>query len=962
MQMFAINDDVARQQSRLAAIRASGDAAALVELAWHLRQRDTRYALQLAQEARERLQARPDPVIPAKLAARLQLIEGEAKWLFAELEPAMLVADSALAIFTQLQDANGIADAHWLRAVIAIDQGRHADGDLALEAAAACARAAGDSLRLDLIEATLARWAVFRDPVAAIKRWDGRFDADCSSMSPAVAAWVQDFRSLAAAQTSDFASAIEHGIATLKAAQESGQLRLAIITSTNIGEDFFRLNDHQSALEWMQRGLELARPTGWPRSIGACLMHTAEAMRHLGQFTVAQQLLEQALLTLAPLANARPYAISLQYLGNLALDQHDYQLALSTFERLQQRADALAQSDFQIDSRRGQAHALSQLGQAQAALACAHEALRIAREQCDTFRQIIVLQVLSSIHAHHPQPLHGPEPGPGGTDGGNPLTGNGAHAPALHYLLLALEVAATIEGYTVPGEILDALAQEYAKCGAFEQAFATALQAHSAWKKIHNQDATNRAIALQVKHQTERAHAESEHLRQLAVVEARRAAASQQTSDMLSHLSTIGQEITTHLNIGAVFSALDRHVQGMLEVSSLAIYLLEPDGRALVRSFCHDGERNLPLRRLDLNDPYAHSARCARERRELTVNYDSVDDHTNLVPGSLPSLSSLFAPLIVGERLLGVISVQSLRANAYGEREWLIFRTLCAYGAIALDNAEAYRQLQQAQAQLVEQEKMAALGSLVAGVAHELNTPIGNSLIIASTLQDKSDAIDEKIQGPGMKRSDLTGFINDTRHASTLIMRGLNSAVDLLHSFKQVAVDRTTANRRQFDLQQTCNEIVATMMNQIRKSGHSLGIDIAENIRLNSYPGPFGQVLTNLINNALLHAFEDKSNGQMWLLAYVSAPGQICIQFRDNGNGIDEPNLSRIFDPFFTTKLGRGGSGLGLSISYNIVTSLLKGNIKVQSTLGSGTTFILELPLEAPDQTEPMAHTQAAQQ
>ena len=945
MKMFADHEQVMRLQTQLANLRTDNIQAAQlarIELAWHLRQRDTAQALRLLQDVRSTPLNPPD----ARLEARMQLIEGEAKWLFAELDAAIALAERALETFLHLHDSNGIADAHWLRAVIAIDQGRHVAGDVAFEAAATCARAAGDTLRLDLIEATLARWAVFREPVAAIARWSQRFPADGQERAPEVTAWVQDFRSLAAAQTSDFARAIEHGVATLQAAQESGQLRLAIITCTNIGEDFFRLNDHQSALEWMQRGLDLARPTGWPRSIGACLMHTAEAMRHLGQFTVAQQLLEQALLTLAPLANARPYAISLQYLGNLALDQHDYQLALETFERLQQRADVLAQSDFQIDSRRGQAHALSQLGQPQAALTAAHAGLQIAREQRDTFRQVAILHVLSGIHAHHPDIT---------------VESKSPPNPALYYLLQAVEVAATIEGFTIPGELLDALAQAYANAGNFEQAFATSLQAHSAWKKIHNQDATNRAIALQVKHQTERAHAESEHLRQLAVVEARRAQASQQTSDMLSHLSSIGQEITTHLNTGAVFAALDRHVKALLDVNSLAIYLLEPDGRTLVRSFCHDGERLLPLCQVEVDDPQADCARCVRERRELTVHYESANDPTNLVPGSLPSLSSLFAPLIVGERMVGVISVQSLRQHAYGEREWLIFRTLCAYGAIALDNADAYRQLQQAQAQLVEQEKMAALGSLVAGVAHELNTPIGNSLIIASTLADKSDAIDEKIQGPGMKRSDLTNFINDTRHASTLIQRGLNSAVDLLHSFKQVAVDRTTANRRPFDLQQTCHEIVATMMNQIRKSGHGLHIDIVPGITLNSYPGPFGQVLTNLINNALLHAFDDQQQGDMWLSGQMLASGTVSIQFRDNGCGIAEPNLCRIFDPFFTTKLGRGGSGLGLSISYNIVTSLLKGNIRVQSTPGSGTTFLLELPLEAPDKTEPMPHLQVKQ-
>lgn len=938
MEMFADDATVALQQTKVPHHPTLDAISALVEQAWHLRQRNTRQALVLCQSAQSLLDKAADDFAHHTLPARLGLIQAEAKWLFAELDTAAQLASEALVEFQTHADFIGCADAYWLQAMVAIDQGRHLDGDRLLEAAAQAAKAGNDSLRFDIAEAALARWAVLRDPQAAVARWSTRFPTDCSKLPPALATWVEDYRSLVGAQMSDFSTSIPHGIAAHEAALASGQIRHAIIDCTNIGEDFFRLNDHQSALEWMQMGLDLARSTGWPRNVGACLMHTAEAMRHLGQRDAAQELLEQALMILAPLLNARSYAVALGYMGNLALDQGNYRLALDTFLRLEQRADELQQSDFQIDARRGQAHALSLLGQTQAALAAANAALEIAREKQDGYRQIGVLQVLSSIHSRQGPRLHA-----------QPKTES--DSPALQYLKQAMALAGTIEGYTLPGDLLDAVAREYAIAGAYQKAYETALHAHSSREKTHSREATNRSLALQVKYQTERARAESEHLRQLANLEAKRAEISQQTSATLSHLSTIGQEITTHLNTTAVFNALNGHVSSLLESSSFAVYLLEPDGLALTRAFCNEGKRTLPSRRIDINDPHAFSARCARERRELTANYEN-QDHTNLVPGSLPNLSALFAPLIIGDRLLGVMSVQAIHAQAYSEREWLIFRTLCAYGAIALDNANAYLQLQQAQAKLVAQEKMAALGSLVAGVAHELNTPIGNSLIIASTLHNKSDAIEQKMENGLMRRSDLGTFINDARHASSLIMRGLNNAVDLLSSFKQVAVDRTTAQRRQFNLQQTCTEIVATMMNQIKHSGHTLLQDIHPDIVLDSYPGPLGQVITNLISNALLHAFEGRSGGQMVLLAYLHNPTTVCIQFRDNGLGIAESHLGRIFDPFFTTKLGQGGSGLGLSISYNIVTSLLGGSIKVHSTSNAGTSFILELPLNPPQPKE----------
>jgi signal transduction histidine kinase len=300
------------------------------------------------------------------------------------------------------------------------------------------------------------------------------------------------------------------------------------------------------------------------------------------------------------------------------------------------------------------------------------------------------------------------------------------------------------------------------------------------------------------------------------------------------------------------------------------------------------------------------------------------------------------------------MAVRATESRAYGENDRMIFRTLCAYGAIALDNAEAYRQLQDVQTQLVSQEKLAALGALMAGVAHELNTPIGNSLLIASTMQAKTADLATLMNGPGLRRSDLSAFLDDTRTASVLVLRGLTSAAELVNSFKQVAVDRTTEQRREFDLLQVSRESIATMMNRIRAANHEIEIAIGAGIVLDSYPGPFGQVVTNFINNALLHAFDAGRRGRMVLSASSPVAGRVLVEFRDDGAGIAEEHLGHIFDPFFTTKRGQGGSGLGLSISYNIVTALLGGQVAVSSSdqggVRGGTCFTLDLPLVAPVQ------------
>ncbi|GGC20501.1 ATP-binding protein [Pseudoduganella buxea] len=927
MDMFAHDDDVAHWELALLPLRGLERLPVLLPLAWHLRQRDSLRAIELADEADTLLIHAGD----ATAAGRLRLLRAEVAWLMGELESAGSQAGEALHTLRLLGDDAGCADAHWLRAWIAVDHGDHVHRDAELAECARAARAAGDGEREAIADAASARWAVLRDIDSARERWGHRFDL-AAEAPPALDCWINDFLGMAASQSSDFGGAAGFYLRTYEAALETGQLRAAIIAATNIGEKFSNLNDHHSALEWLQRGLDIARPTGWPRSIGAALLHTADTVRRLGRLEAAEELLREAFDILRPYASSRLFAIALQYQGDLCLARDDFAGALDAFERLAVRADVLEQADFRMVARRGQAHALCFLDRPREALVLALEAVELAHGHHNPYNHIAGLRVLALIHSR------------AGAHRLPPPAAMREADPALHYLHRALDTASTIQGYTVPGSLYDALADRYAHLGDYRRAYDMARAAGVSHEKTHSQEATGRAIAMQVHQQTEQARAEGLHHRELAMSEARRAELLQQTSATLERLSAIGREITIHLDAAAVYEVLNRYVNALLAPHIFAVYLLE-EGHVLVPAFTREGDSPMPPTRIELDDTTAWCARCVRERREVYIE----DAAAEPVRGPLPeaTASALYVPLLVGERVLGVMSAQSTRPHAYGERERLIFRTLCAYGAIALDNAQAYRQLQEAQSQLVSQEKLAALGALMAGVAHELNTPIGNSLLIASTLEQKTDALEKALNGPGLRRSELAAFIADTHKASELVMRGLRSAAELVASFKQVAVDRTTEQRRPFDLQQVTREIVATVMNRIRASSHRLIVDVPEGVALDSYPGPFGQVVTNLINNALLHAFDGREGGTMTLAAAVPADGHVTIVFADDGAGIAPEHLSRIYDPFFTTKLGQGGSGLGLSISYNIVTSLLGGSIAVASS-PAGTTFTLALPLVAP--------------
>ncbi len=252
--------------------------------------------------------------------------------------------------------------------------------------------------------------------------------------------------------------------------------------------------------------------------------------------------------------------------------------------------------------------------------------------------------------------------------------------------------------------------------------------------------------------------------------------------------------------------------------------------------------------------------------------------------------------------------------------------------------------------ELVNSEKLAALGALVAGISHELNTPIGNSLMVASTLTDQTEALSGSYRDQnGIKRSVLENYIADVGKAGDILVRNLHRAADLVNSFKQVAIDQTSSQRRTFSLAEVTGEILLTLWPVIRKSPFNVEQNIPDDLTFDSYPGPLGQVLTNLINNALLHGFEGRSQGVVVIAARASdMDGWVELTIKDDGIGIPAVNLNRIFDPFFTTKLGEGGSGLGLNITHNIVSGVLGGRVRVQSAIGVGTTFTLLLPLVAP--------------
>ena len=273
------------------------------------------------------------------------------------------------------------------------------------------------------------------------------------------------------------------------------------------------------------------------------------------------------------------------------------------------------------------------------------------------------------------------------------------------------------------------------------------------------------------------------------------------------------------------------------------------------------------------------------------------------------------------------------------------------FNGIMLDvtaQKRAEQALRQAQQDLIQAEKMASLGSLVAGVAHEINTPLGNTLTASSHLYDKVVELSAMLEENRLRRADLVAFVNLLTETTRLMVTNCERAAELVQSFKQVAVDQTSDERRRFDLKGYIEEVLLSLRPRLRKTGHRITVECPEHLEIDGYPGAVSQLLTNFLLNSLMHAYGPGEAGRIAIRVRPPEEGVVELVYSDDGKGIPPELLGRIFDPFFTTRRGTGGSGLGLHVVYNLVAGTLRGQISVESEPGRGTCFRVRFPLRAP--------------
>lgn len=573
MEIFVLDHEIACLEKAQKSPHSASRLADLVALSWHLRQRDTRRALALADETEAMIKSLSRPAKESlRHGARLQLVRAEANFLFLELEAANAATQLALDSFSSQNDLIGCADCHRMLALIADERGNFSDRDAALETARDCALRAGDQLRIKMAEIAIAFFAISRNPQAETI-WRDRVNGIAENGHPAVTTWVSAIRGTCAILSRDFSSAISCGILAYENAMQTGQIRFAIKTAIKVGFAFSKLSDHQAALLWMQRGLALAKPAGWPESVGLCLCHTIAALRKLGQSAAAQSLVDEVLGAITPFSDSYSHSRILLHHGQLALERGDHAAALSTFVHLEQRADRLSQSQFQIESRRGQAHALSCLARSVEARVAALTSLALAQMQGDLHRELSALQLLAEIYSVHTLPV--PE-------------GMNAPSTALFFLSKALAVAENIDGLLIPTELLDALAREYAKVDDFANAYKISLRSLATRDETQHRAADMHAIALEARGQAERAIAHEEDVRQQQAVQRARSEKQGETSDSIrgtlksANASEERNDVLTQF-LAAANHRLRQPIHAMnLCIGALALHNLPPKARPLL--------------------------------------------------------------------------------------------------------------------------------------------------------------------------------------------------------------------------------------------------------------------------------------------------------------------------------------------------------------------------------------------
>ncbi len=685
MYLYALSDEINRLHAELSAVNGTERLLVLVRLAWYLRQSDSQLALLLADEAQALLGSSILLIEQRQFfAARLALTRAEVSALFCEFDRAEQQLADARTGFAGLDDKSGEGDSFLVEVIVALEQGDTKRAMRSTRAAVSCFERDDDVLRQMLAQAWYLYLKSFFAPEAARERLNIFLLKTAEEKHPALAALITAAQGELLFSSEMARSAVMYSQAG-ELAQQAGLTRLAIMSTCNAGVGFQKLGDLDETAACYDWAVSRARQTGWPVMIAFSLMRLGELLRHLNRLEQSEQVLQEALQGFAGSKNGLHIAIAHAELGNTLLLRDMPKQAAACFEtaiHLYREAGSLNNLAEHLIS---QARALSAAGEHLAALRAIEEARALISELASASLQVDLRKALAAIHRQHALTLP---------------TAMSAPNVVLHYLEEAVSVGLALDAWQVPSKLLLSLAEAWSQAGDGQKAFDYAKQAIAADQRERSKQAESLATLMQVKHETERAKAESIHHQQMA-------AASLEISQTLDLLSTVGQEITADLNFENVCHILQRHLGSLLNASHLCIWLIEAETQALTLSYCGKNGVASAVKQNVSDHHGQQAALCIAHGGELLLDIgiaaaeqclnDDISEHTHQ---SFDIGTALFGPLIVGEHALGVMAIQAQDSAVYSERQRLIFRSLCAYGAIALDNAHAYDTLQKTQSRL----------------------------------------------------------------------------------------------------------------------------------------------------------------------------------------------------------------------------------------------------------------------
>lgn len=676
MFLYALDDEVSRLQTELARSDLTDRLSCLLTLAWYLRQRDSSQALVLADEAEDLLRTGTLPE-PARRSARarLALVRAEVAALFRQFERAEQSLQAAWIDFAALQDEIGAGDTLLVESLTALEQGDMKRALRTCELAGARFEHAGELARLLMAQAWHIYLLSFSEPEIARERLPKLSEQNQDIRHPSLAA-------LMAATQGEILFSLEKARSSVlyyqasEMARQAGLVRLAIMSACNSGAALQKLGDFDGAAACYDWAVSRARETGWPAMIAFSLIRLGELLRHLNHLERSQQVLQEAVQGSIDSKVGIHTAIANAELGNTLLLRGKASEAAAYFETaIQLYRDAGSRNNL-AEHLISHARALAQAERPHAALRALEEARALIIELSADTLQVDLREALAEIHLSHDLPV------PDAMSAPNVV---------LHYLEEAVSVGSRLHGWQISSKLLLSLAHAWAQAGDGQTAYDYAKQAIAADQRERNKQAENWATLMQVRHETERAKAQALHHQQLA-------AASMETSQTLGLLGKIGQEITADLNFKNVCDSLQRHLGSLLDTENLCIWLLDPLQAGLELSFCVENAAVVSPSLVGLSWDAQSAALCIEQGQELMLAVHSGAPVENA--NNLPARMALFGPLMVRERALGVMAILSADGNGYNERQRLIFRSLCAYGAIALDNANAHHELQETQKQL----------------------------------------------------------------------------------------------------------------------------------------------------------------------------------------------------------------------------------------------------------------------